>query len=1185
MKIKRLEIIGFKSFVDKVSLDFGQGITGVVGPNGCGKSNIVDAIRWVMGEQNVRHLRGRMMEDVIFGGSETRKPHGLAQVSIIFDNSAGLCPAAYKDYAEIMVTRCLHRSGESEYLINKTPCRLLDIRELFMDTGVGARAYSIIEQGKVGMLVSARPEERRALIEEAAGVTKFKARKKTALRKIEATRDNLVRLGDLIGEVRRQIGSLKRQAQKAERYKTYRGEQKQLELSLAGNRFQQLQRDLAGLKTREEEQAGILERLDARLTDGDLQLEEQHLQLSGIEEEHNRAQQRVLSLNAEIQRVEGEQVLTRRQQEHLDQQRRDLETELSELATRQARSEQEYEQLSSEDQQAEERLSELRRQVAQAESELQASQDRQRRTQARYEECRSELMELVAGAGRLSNRREEIERRLTAGTQRREQLAEESRQLEERRSELARDRDAQEQRLAGLHARQDEVRRQLARLDDELEDQQTLVAGRVSDQEDLRRELAMARSRQESLEELQRNLEGYADGPRVLLGSSLGFTAIFADLLRASPEDELAVETALGERLQALPLEDPARLNEALDLLKDRKTRASLVRLGATAESQELTFGTPLLEAVTPAPGNEQLVRQLLAGVWRVERVDAYLQTQLPAGALLVDRQGSSLDWRGVVSGGAPAAGSTGLLRRQRQSEEIAREIVELEEKEARSEEQLRSAHAAVQEMLDKQANARSELHRLELQMMEADKDLQGVQTQQEHLQQRLDLTLFDQDQLREEQAELNAELRELDTGREQSEERQQHLETLAHQLQKDLGQLNTTLEEARETLTTGRVALAEQQQQLQAAHATRQRLRTQQQEIEQRQTLLTRRQEENAASRDALIEKDRQLRMEHDALLDRHTQQQQDVVTVREKYETQRAGLEDFRDRLRGVRNEAEEVRKTVGSLQLRQHELQVDLEHVQQGVLERYRIDLAEHQVPEATADELERQQQQLKRVQDKIAALGEVNLVAIDEYREQEERYSFLSKQRDDLNQSLEDLQKAISQINRTTRRRFKETFEQVNAKFQEVFPRLFRGGQAELRLSDESDLLETGIDIIVQPPGKRLQNVNLLSGGEKALTAVTLIFSLFMIKPTPFCVLDEVDAPLDDANIDRFAEIVREMTSQSQFIIITHSKRTMSVLDTMYGVTMQEPGVSKLVSVRMNDYLPEATDDAAEVSAGV
>ncbi|MCK4503092.1 MAG: AAA family ATPase, partial [Desulfuromonadales bacterium] len=402
MKIKRLDILGFKSFVDKVSLSFEPGITGVVGPNGCGKSNIVDAIRWVMGEQNPRHLRGRMMEDVIFGGSESRKPHGMAQVSITFDNRAGLCPAAYKEYSEIMVTRRLYRSGESEYLLNKTPCRLLDITELFMDTGVGARAYSIIEQGKVGMLVSAKPEERRALIEEAAGVTKFKSRKKSALRKMDATKQNLIRLGDIITEVRRQIGSLKRQAQRAEKFRDYRSEVKRLELSLAGNRFQQLTSEVELVAKQEREQATILARLDGRLEDDDLRLEEQQLQLTAVEREHSQAQEQVYHLGSEVQRVEGERLLVTRQQEHLTAQDEEIAVELKERNDRTLILANEQQQLQQDDSNAKSRLTIMQNEVVEREAGLRERLTQEQQLNDQVEVSRHELMELFTRTSRLA---------------------------------------------------------------------------------------------------------------------------------------------------------------------------------------------------------------------------------------------------------------------------------------------------------------------------------------------------------------------------------------------------------------------------------------------------------------------------------------------------------------------------------------------------------------------------------------------------------------------------------------------------------------------------------------------------------------------------------------------------------------------------------------------------------------
>lgn len=1175
MKIKRLDIVGFKSFVDKVSLDFQQGITGVVGPNGCGKSNIVDAVRWAMGEQNARHLRGRAMEDVIFGGSESRKPHGLAEVSIVFDNSAQVCPPAYRDYAEIMVTRRLYRSGESEYLLNKTPCRLLDITELFMDTGVGARAYSIIEQGKVGMLVSAKPEERRALIEEAAGVTKFKARKKTALRKMDATRQNLVRLGDIISEVRRQLSSLKRQAQRAEKFREYRGEAKRIELCITGNRFQELRRESELIFAQQQDRSTALAKLDARLEAEELQLEERRLLLAGIEEELTRAQEQVYHLAAELQRVEGELTLSVRQREHLQAQDEELCRELQRIDERLAALKTEAEQLREAESSFTGRLETVQQELETQEEELHQSLSREQSLTGQLEDRRRELMALLAEASRLANRREEIDRRLAAEEERRQQIQGEAVRVHEQQQEVSGQRQQFERQLQTVVERRQQLTEEKQLLEQRQRQRKEQFDQAEKELSEKRRQLERSRSRLESLAELERNHEGYADGVRALLAGETPWQQIAADLLRVKdPAHETAVEMALGERLQAVPVESPEAADRALQLLEEVQARATLLLPPGAAAAIDFSAGQPLSELVRAKQGAESLLGALLNGVYLVEDVASFRAQPLPAGVLLVTGDGSCLNWRGELTGGATVAGGSGILRKKRLLEDLGAEVAALERQLTEQQRQ----HSALQEGLllieEELSVATSESHRLELQALDLKKDRQRLQGEEARLVERLELIDFDLEQSDEGRAALQQEKQQLAAGSQQATDRQQQLEEGSAGLQQQLAELRAQLDGKREQLTEKRVSLAAQQEQQRGLRDTLERLATQQQELQQRQKQLQQRQLAGGEEQRRLVQDDERLRIELDLLLVRREEQQRVSQTVRARYEQGRRQLDEQRDQLRLVRSEAEDLRKEVARLQLRHHELQVDAEHVRQGVLERYRVDLAEHQVPEATENELERQQQQLKRLQQRIESLGEVNLMAIDEYREQEERYDFLTRQRDDLHQSLDDLQKAIGQINRTTRRRFKETFEQVNEKFKQVFPRLFRGGQAELRLTDEHDLLETGIEIVVQPPGKRLQTVNLLSGGEKALTAVALIFSLFLIKPTPFCVLDEVDAPLDDANIDRFAELVREMTDQSQFIIITHSKRTMNIVDTMYGVTMQEPGVSKLVSVRINDLQPDA-----------
>jgi chromosome segregation protein len=1167
MKIKRLEIVGFKSFVDKVFLDFQQGITGVVGPNGCGKSNIVDAIRWVMGEQNVRHLRGRAMEDIIFGGCETRKPHGMAKVSITFDNSARICPPIYKEFNEIMVTRSLYRNGDSEYRINKTPCRLLDITELFMDTGVGARAYSIIEQGKVGSLVGAKPEERRVLIEEVAGVTKYKSRKKSALRKMDSTKQNLLRLNDLIAEVRRQMGSLKRQAQRAEKFRDLRAEVKNIELGLSGSRFQTMQAEAGLVAAKEFEQAAALLRLDNRLAEAELLVEERQLQQTRLEGEHRDAQGGVFQLGSEVQRVENAMQLNARQREHLSAQGQQLDAELDSAATQVKLLEEEFLELRDRDSSSALELEQLQPQVAAGEGLLQKKQLQQQQQRARVDECRVALMALAAQRSRLLSRREEVERRLVQEGERRRLLEAEKNEIRGQQGLLG-------ERAEKLQLQQEQLQQELEQLRERRAgyDEQQLCLQRDQKERQgeltaVRQRLERQRSRYESLCELQDGLEGYADGTRLLLEAVAG-RQIFADLLRVPQEYESAVEAALGERLQAVPAE-ACKVADIVALLMQKTARGHLLLSGNQPCPLSSAIGQPLLDLVHVKTGSEGLAEQLLAGVYLVADCSSCLDVELGAGVVLVDSRGNCLDWRGLFSGGAVSEGGAGLLRRQRQLEELELELADLEQQWRQSENRVDVVREQLLTVEEASRVAAGEGHRLELQLLDVSKDRQGLDAEQGQLDKRLGLLAFDLEQIGEnvgaltqEQERSEGELSEASAGELQLEEQ-------SVRLRAEVDDLYADLELFREELTRKRLRLATLEQQQKAQQETLQRIETQRETLEQRREQLQQRSLIGCDELTRLAADDKRLKVELELLLERREAQQQVVDKLLASDDEQRLLLDEFREQSRRLRQDAEELRKQVAALQLRQRELQIDAENVRQGILERYAIDLHEHPVPEATAAETERQQQALKRLQQQVAAVGDVNLMAIDEYKEQEQRYDFLTQQRDDLTQAMDDLQRAIVQINRTTRSRFKETFEQVNEMFQQVFPRLFRGGQAELRLTDEEDLLETGIEIIVQPPGKRLQNVGLLSGGEKALTAVALIFSLFLIKPTPFCILDEIDAPLDDANIDRFAEMVKEMTDQSQFIIITHSRRTMSVVDTMYGVTMQEPGVSKLVSVRMNE----------------
>jgi len=1171
MRIKRLEIIGFKSFVDKVEIDFQDGVTAIVGPNGCGKSNIVDAIRWAMGEQSARNLRGRSMEDVIFNGSESRKPHGMAEVSIIFDNEDGLAPPAFAKYAEIMVTRRLYRSGESEYLLNKTPCRLLDIAELFMDTGVGRRAYSIIEQGKIGFILNAKPEERRFLIEEAAGVTKFKARKKTALRKIDATRQNLLRLGDIISEVNRQLASLKRQANKAERYRRYREELKGIETRFALRRFRQLNAEIKELEKRERARGGALQKLTGELQVLEARLDEGRLQQAGLEKELARIQEQVYQLTADIQQAEGKISFARQQRETLELQKERRAAEGEEVRQRLAA-------LDDEEASLERTLGELagelataERRLAAATEEVEARQARERQGQARLEEVRQKLYALMSSLAQLQNQQQDASRRLEMQEERRSRNRREAADIQQELAQLQQEAQVRHRRLEEERRRRDGLRQEQERLREELDGWQ---ARRLTNEEELltaREDLNRVRSRLESLRQLEADLEGYAGGVRTLLadtGMKSRLGGLVADLLGVPRELETAVEAVLGERLQAL-LADRDGAEAAFDLLRQKGGRATLLLAGRPpAGVPSWEGGTPLADLVTV---KDERLRGLLAGIYLVEDVRPWIGHPLPFGLVLVSREGETLAGGGEWTGGSPPAAGGGLLHKKREIRDLADRLTGLESRVAALEEERQQLQFRCADAEERRQELADAIHRQDLQLVDSDKELARLRQEEERLRQRIEILSLEEEQLHGDREHLQRLLQEATEGLQRQQEQRRQLEAELEELTAALAGQRRGQEQAREELTRLRVEVASLREREAAARSSREGLEQLRHELQGRLAVLAGEREDATDEQHRLQQEAESLQQRLEVLFVRREEEKKRYDRQRDRFEeaAQRLLLEE--DRLRELRQQVNRAREEVGDLQLQLREKQLALEHLRQSFLERYRLDLEDlkevEDEPEIDQQAAERRLEELKRL---IDGIGEVNLTAIDEYRELEERSRFLLEQQEDLRQSLHGLQTAIAKINRTTRKRFRETFDQVNAKFQEVFPRLFQGGRAELRLTDEDDLLETGIDIIAQPPGKKLQGVTLLSGGEKALTAVALIFAIFLIKPSPFCLLDEVDAPLDEANIGRFNEMVKEMSALSQFIIITHNKRTMEMADTLYGVTMQEPGVSRLVSVRINEF---------------
>ena len=1176
MKIKRLEILGFKSFVDKVTIDFQQPITGIVGPNGCGKSNIVDAIRWGMGEQSAKNLRGKNMEDVIFGGSESRKPLGMAEVSLLFSTEDSLAPAKYLNYSEIQVTRRLYRDGESEYYLNKTPCRLLDIAELFMDTGVGNKAYSIIEQGKIGTILHSKPEERRFLIEEAAGVTKFKARKQVALRKIEHTRQNLLRLGDIITEIRRQVNSLQRQAKKAEKFKTYREELKEIEQLFAVRNWETLEGERQESARTHDEAAARLEGVTANLENGELRLEERRITLMEEEQGVTTAQEEAYRLKGDLQTVENRLEFQRKEHAALDGRKLRLAEELAGLDRQKTEASREQEALEGHRGEYDSDILADEARLVAGEESLEELTRTELGLSRRLEESRRELFDLLSQIAQINNAQSGATRRLESMAERFHRHHRENVQLQERLVESMSRCSGLEVELAGQQRLRQEQQIRL----EELREQEALLKRQFHDTEqelNRRRNLLSGRkSRLQSLRELENSLTGYGQGVKTLLRSerfAKRFSGVLADMVETDESHETPLEAALGERLQYLVTSDGAAAHEAITFLREGKGgRGSFVFKAPTLPppTDVPADGVLLCSLVTVNAEFRHLLEPLLAGVYlAVDLESALEQGEQYPGCSFVTPGGDLVTGGGMVSGGSPETAGPGIISKKREIRELSQEvatligdIATLEESRDRLKRETVTAEEEGREL-------RQRHHQSELRLVNLQKDLQRAREEEQRTQERLAVRQLEDDQLTEERELLEQEIRDSAQGREEREGRKQEIEQRVEELRAALESRKEELAQTRELVTTLKVRSASLKEKREANRRAVKRLeellRDQESRMAGHRRQLAEGETERVRLELELAENDRQLKR---LLLESGTLEVK-VLSAREGYQRLADGVREEELALKGLRSTCEELRRTVARKGVTLTELALRMEHLEQSLADRYRVNLREivplFREKEWDEEELRRRQSVLQK---QVDEMGEVNLTAIEEYRELEERFEFLTTQKGDLEESLNGLQQAIQKINRTTRKRFFETFNLVNAKFQELFPRLFRGGHAELRLTNEEDLLESGIEIIVQPPGKKLQNVTLLSGGEKALTALSLVFAIFLIKPSPFCLLDEVDAPLDDANIGRFNEMVREMSAISQFIVITHNKGTMAVADTLYGITMEEPGMSKMVSVKLN-----------------
>ncbi|OFW41669.1 MAG: chromosome segregation protein SMC [Acidobacteria bacterium RIFCSPLOWO2_12_FULL_67_14b] len=1284
MHLERLEISGFKSFSDRSELAFDRGVTAIVGPNGCGKSNVADALTWVLGEQSAKSLRGDRMEDVIFSGSDARKPTGAAEVRLRLSDvivppsllrrggSSTFAPDASADksdpppgedvpdhdpsangnghhpeLAEILVaatrevdiTRRLYRSGESEYLIDGQTCRLKDIHELLMDTGLGQKAYAIIEQGKIGMILSSRPTDRRQLIEEAAGITKYKARRRSAELKLEAAQQNLTRLDDIVFEIDKQRGSLKRQAAKARRYTRLRDEMRRWEKVLFARRYRTLAEAIDAARARLHDARTNEGVASARLAEVENELARIRIELVSADEAATMAREAVHGHELEINRRQQQIALDAQQAGMLQARAEELDLERQQLEARR-----EPERLALQGRR--EAATDAERAGDDASALVAAASDAYTRAQQAIESVEQEVDNARADVYAVLNTVTALNAAVESASAQRERAVEALGRLDQEARELAAELDkAQAQRQAAADA----LRRALDGLDaakisraareSELAGARAEHEWRSRDVRSREQDLVAMTARLHSLEEIDTHRSGFADAARLVLvnaNGKVGQMGAVADFIEVEPKYERAVEACMGDLLQHVLVERLEHVSAGLQLIRQEDAGRCGFVVGRPDGSTEVHSGVPhggsfrrFLTGVptgvqTEVPAAVPPGAIALSSVVQIGGPFPHAIQAVMAGALIADSfetaariaptvpypvatlEGDVFRGRHVVTGGEKVE-SRGILATKR-------EIKELREKIAASRAALDQLIADTAGFEQTIAHATTAIAGLSAEFHRQEKAIVGVEGQSERaaadefrLRQHNELVATEISRVREEIAGLDARLQEATESIARLGEQKATADHALGEAQRRLSDARDTAEGLSQKAAEARAAHAGLVERCAGALAEVARMEDAAAELERRV---------QACGRDVALMRDQRERLlqavaegqrQMDADVGRLEGLRGDLVRADDAALEIKQASERQEEVIRDARRAVDALRALAAEVDVQRATAESDLTHLAQQSIDTVNATLddireqvaqmeADGQIepdvrairaaeavepdeeeeegiapaagPEEPAPSHMTAEEAIAELRAKIDRIGPVNMMAIEQSKELEERHTFLTGQRQDLIDSIAQTNEAISKIDETTHARFREAFTAINTNFQQTFSTLFGGGRAGLTLLDESDPLESGIDIVASPPGKRLQSVMLLSGGEKALTAIALMFAIFRYKPSPFCLLDEIDAPLDDANIGRFVEMLRSMLDRTQFIVITHNRKTMEIANRLYGVTMEEPGVSKLISIQLN-----------------
>ncbi|MEK7702885.1 MAG: chromosome segregation protein SMC [Nitrospirota bacterium] len=1188
MYLKRLHLLGFKSFFDKTIVEFKPGITAIVGPNGCGKSNLIDAILWVLGEQRPKSLRGEKMEDVIFNGTEHRKPLGMAEVSLTLGDISEPLPSPYSPYSEITFTRRLFRSGESEYLINQAPCRLKDIRELLIDFRAGYRVHTVIEQGRIDELLSASPAQRREFVEEAANLAKYRLRKDEAIRKLEATDRNLLRIQDVLSEVKRQVNALDRQARAAQKYQHIYEELKTDECQIAVIEWSKWKKTEEALSIEDQSLQTALLGKEAEEGSYTLKISTHRLALSEKEQALSQQKDKIAQVDGTIGRAEGIVERIRAQKKEWTETRGRTTNAISDIEQEASAGLAQQEQLQAEEQKTEESFSEIQIHILKLQEEIAPVQAV---VLAKTRELELERTEGFQVASRVTESRNN----LVHFDARRDTLLKKKEADMAKASEIDRQKEIAQKRLETLQGEWTETERKTVENQDALN--KILISFKLLEKQQEENQSALYKVKEEwarALADLA-SKEGFYRGLLSPAENSLHLEGPFhfvADIIRVSKEYEKAIEAALGDRLRGMVVEALTHLKDGVKQLQERKTGRGTFILRQLFPEQSVTALTSMegkvgaaldlisydgmigaaLDLVSCKEGYDDVTHRLLEGVFVVRDLDTAFELleSRPAfhPALYVTLQGETISPSGVVSAGF----GTQLLEQRRERDSLSEQTALLQSEVERLEVATSQSKAKQRETVLEIEQFERALREITIKRTVLQKEMNTLTLENDKIQMARQTFLFDQETEGVEEAAIlqkrEKELLVISVLEKQKEESNRRFS-------------KTALE--REAIEFEKKKMQEQLVSLQLQSASlkekRQAMFARKEQMTRTASLLQGRKE--AAEKLLMVLAEKWASSEEEEIasvieIEKMAALRSDVLElIRQKMEDQDAAFAIMKSlESDGKKSllEKNQITTMFNEVSVRKLEAQMSSEKVRETLLIQYQIEIATlalNETAEALPQpiSLDEMWQKRDRLRSALATIGPVHLGAIEEYQGLTERHDFLKTQEEDLVRSTKDLNTAIEKINQTTKGLFIETFNALNSKFGETFISFFGGGRGELILTEPSNPLESGIEIVVAPPGKRAKSISLLSGGEKALTALSLLFATFLNQPAPFCVLDEVDAPLDDENTRRFSLAIERLSEQTQFMVITHNKRTMEKADILYGVTAEELGVSKLISVSL------------------